>query len=457
MAFTPYLRLNKPPFDTIPWDTAINGDLDIIDGFIAQYMSVPNFAGAWANSTAYAVGQVLLDPTSATMWHCNVAHTSSAVPATFAGDRTTFPSYWTNTSTTSVGYLPLAGGTLTGPLTLSGAPTATLHAATKAYVDAQVVGVGGGGVATFNGRAGAVSLTSGDVTGALTYTPYNSSNPAGYQTFSDVSSHISGSLAYYYPITTTDARYLYKTGDLMTGSLNINPGSISVSDIIFGSGGRILSQGNNNNPCVAVYDYSTSWAAGMWVNVAGAIKFGATSGSGAPSTEYAYLTSGSLGFATTGSISITVSGGAASVCFGNSTSFTVPGTAWKPGGGAWSDSSDSRIKTVTGDYTSGLAAIQALHPVRYTLKNNWHRNDGMEFPHQGVTGQEFIGLVAQEAEVPMPEMVSQIDAMIDDVPVTDLRTLDMTALPLAIVNAIKELAQRVTALEGMLADRTTQS
>ena len=31
--------------------------------------------------------------------------------------------------------LALAGGTMTGALTLSGAPTASLHAATKAYVD----------------------------------------------------------------------------------------------------------------------------------------------------------------------------------------------------------------------------------------------------------------------------------------------------------------------------------
>lgn len=35
-------------------------------------------------------------------------------------------------------YLPLAGGTLTGALTLPGAPTNALHAATKAYVDANV-------------------------------------------------------------------------------------------------------------------------------------------------------------------------------------------------------------------------------------------------------------------------------------------------------------------------------
>lgn len=32
-------------------------------------------------------------------------------------------------------YLKLSGGTLTGALTLSGAPTANLHAATKQYVD----------------------------------------------------------------------------------------------------------------------------------------------------------------------------------------------------------------------------------------------------------------------------------------------------------------------------------
>ena len=40
--------------------------------------------------------------------------------------------------------LPLAGGTLTGALTLSGAPTENLHAANKEYVDSAVAGAGGG-------------------------------------------------------------------------------------------------------------------------------------------------------------------------------------------------------------------------------------------------------------------------------------------------------------------------
>lgn len=39
-----------------------------------------------------------------------------------------------------------------------------------------------GGVTSFNTRTGAITLTSGDVTGALGYTPYNSTNPSGYIT-----------------------------------------------------------------------------------------------------------------------------------------------------------------------------------------------------------------------------------------------------------------------------------
>jgi hypothetical protein len=40
--------------------------------------------------------------------------------------------------------LNLSGGTLTGTLTLSGAPSDDLHAATKKYVDSQVAGAGTG-------------------------------------------------------------------------------------------------------------------------------------------------------------------------------------------------------------------------------------------------------------------------------------------------------------------------
>jgi len=49
----------------------------------------------------------------------------------------------------------------------------------KAKADS-VVAAHPGGVSSFNTRTGAVTLTSGDVTGALTYTPYNATNPSNY-------------------------------------------------------------------------------------------------------------------------------------------------------------------------------------------------------------------------------------------------------------------------------------
>ena len=55
-----------------------------------------------------------------------------------AGDTTTYNASKSYTDTEIATVLPLSGGTLTGPLTLSGLPTNNLHAATKSYVDSAV-------------------------------------------------------------------------------------------------------------------------------------------------------------------------------------------------------------------------------------------------------------------------------------------------------------------------------
>ena len=60
--------------------------------------------------------------------------------------------------------------TIAGPLTLPGNPTSSLQAVTKQYVDSAIA-ASTTGVATFNTRTGNVTLTSGDVTTALNYTP----------------------------------------------------------------------------------------------------------------------------------------------------------------------------------------------------------------------------------------------------------------------------------------------
>jgi hypothetical protein len=80
--------------------------MDIIDSFISRYMAVPNYVGAWLNSTHYVSGQNVLDIATATIYLCAVTHTSSATPATFTQDRATYPTYWhatTNVITSGAG------------------------------------------------------------------------------------------------------------------------------------------------------------------------------------------------------------------------------------------------------------------------------------------------------------------------------------------------------------------
>lgn len=71
--------------------------------------------------------------------------------------RSTGPDTWVEIANLASPPLPTSGGTLTGALTLHGAPTADLHAATKAYVDSQA----GAAVQTTRQVATGTGLTGG--------------------------------------------------------------------------------------------------------------------------------------------------------------------------------------------------------------------------------------------------------------------------------------------------------
>jgi hypothetical protein len=141
---TPFLKLQKPPFDSMPWDEAVNGNMDTLDAYISQFMNVPNFVGAWANSTAYVAGQNALDATNGIIYTCGVTHTSAASPALFSDDRAANPTYW---SQSIAGQIPAVYAPINSPA-FTGTPTAptpattdsTTKLATTAYVQAQAVG-----------------------------------------------------------------------------------------------------------------------------------------------------------------------------------------------------------------------------------------------------------------------------------------------------------------------------
>jgi hypothetical protein len=119
----------------------------------------------------------------------------------------------------------------------------------------------GGGVASFNTRTGAVTLTSADVTTALGFTPYNSTNPSGYITSSgSISGNAATATALQTArtingvsfngtanITVADSTKLPLSGGTMTGTLVVTTGNGngvklgSNGDSLFGTTGDAAS------------------------------------------------------------------------------------------------------------------------------------------------------------------------------------------------------------------------
>jgi Chaperone of endosialidase len=142
----------------------------------------------------------------------------------------------------------------------------------------------------------------------------------------------------------------------------------------------------------------------------------------------------------------------------------------KSTGTAWGNPCDARIKTVLRNYESGLDEILGLTPKVFTYKGNETPaapgvdpafpdavvdKEAQTVPYKtsphyrlAVDETECVGLVAQEAETVMPDLVSKHDAYIDGEPVDDHRILDASNVTWALVNAIKELTARVAALEA---------
>lgn len=137
--------------------------------------------------------------------------------------------------------------------------------------------------------------------------------------------------------------------------------------------------------------------------------------------------------AATGTYSLTNQSG--SWIFRNDAAFIVPGGAYKPGGGAWSDSSDIRVKHDVRDYDHGLAHIRKLRPRTFKFK-----------PETGRAQKDYVGFVYHESDA-MPEMQDSFSDTLGDIQLDDMGHLDTSPLPYALVNAVNELDQRLRALE----------
>lgn len=335
---------------------------------------------------------------------------------------------WTPITANTGAYLPLTGGTLTGPLA--------------------------GTIATFTGDV-TINHTTTNVNGRFVGTHLGSSR---WEIALGDSPDQSGNRDNDFVIErfSNNGTYLGTPFAIFrdSGVTNIDDGLV-----VHGSDG-----GWNTLDCVQMGNPTPGgdWTGMYYV------------GTGGPDWD------GEVGYLNTGSWSGSCVEWGGNFVYGGGT-----GQAYKNGGGTWSAISDARIKTVQSDYTLGLDAVLALRPVVYTFNGNdtpsadvmVHKGEKPKADANPVTAAPypasnhaqvataqtpFVGLIAQEVELVMPGMVGAKPGYIDGV-ATDIKTLDTNELIYALVNSIKELStqistqneyitsmnERITALEGV--------
>jgi hypothetical protein len=120
----------------------------------------------------------------------------------------------------------------------------------------------------------------------------------------------------------------------------------------------------------------------------------------------------------------------------------VAGNAYKAqGGGSWINGSDARIKEDVRDLEAGLAQLRRVRPVRFRYNGR-----------AGTTpGREEVGVLGQEIETVFPETISKVPVVGEgEDKLEDLRVFNPSMLTFVLINAVKELAERVEHLEGQL-------
>jgi len=114
--------------------------------------------------------------------------------------------------------------------------------------------------------------------------------------------------------------------------------------------------------------------------------------------------------------------------------FVVNGSAGKTGGGSWSTVSDRRLKKNIYPYKKGLSEILKVKPVNFQYNKKSNAYDLKKI---------YVGVIAQEIEKILPNTVT----ITKEKELKDMRTFDSSELMWTMINAIKELNQKIEKLE----------
>jgi hypothetical protein len=433
-----------------------------------------------------------------------IATTAFVQAAISAGTGVTSFNSRTGSVTLAAGDVTGVGGALLASPAFSGTPTAPTPApgnnstqlATTAYVTAALAGAG---VASFNGRSGVVTLTAADIigaggalatsagvtsfntrTGAITLIPNDISAAGGATLASPAFTGVpTGPTATAGTTTTQLATTAFVTAAIAASgvsSFNGRAGAVTLTtaDITDAGGAPIATPiftgqsamiSNATAPAFGcLIPGGTNF--GMWNAAGSALSLGALSLAGVPTTAWVTVSSTSVGVPTgTSSIAcrtsggfVTINGASAFVAAGGQASLIVNGggratyayelygfsggaatrfMTLDGGGnmvvlGTVTQGSDRAFKRNIASITGALAKVIALQGVAF---------DRLDGTHE-------IGLIAQDVEPVVPEVVRHIEGATDTEPKMGVAYAQLTAL---LIEAVKELAGRLGQLETRMA------
>lgn len=307
------------------------------------------------------------------------------------------------------GFLAKAGGALTGALTLAGAPTSSLHAATKAYVDSQtalyllLTGGALSGALTLAGDPSAsmhaatkqyvdnkdnlsLALTGGTLTGALVLA-------------SDPTANMHAATKQY--VDARDALRLALTGGTLTGALTLA-----------------------GAPTSALHAATKAYVDGTVTSLAGTVnQIGVSASTGAITLNLPQdiNTGSSVRFASLG-IGTPASGVVGEIRATNEV------TAYY--------SSDASLKENVTEITAALAKVAMIRGVEFDWTDEVIKKRG------GIDGffvrKHDVGVIAQEVQAVLPEVVAEREDKTLAVKYEKL-------VPL-LIQAVNELAHKVQSL-----------
>jgi hypothetical protein len=122
----------------------------------------------------------------------------------------------------------------------------------------------------------------------------------------------------------------------------------------------------------------------------------------------------------------------------------VTGTASKPGGGQWANSSsDERVKKDVKAFHQGLPELRQIRLVSYRYNGLGGTSDD---------GKEYVGVIAQDLEKILPDMVGSRKGKLrqSDDHETDIKTVDLSNFTYILINAVQEQQKVIDRQDGRI-------